>query len=87
MADPRGQFQHGYTCQEVVELASEYLEGVMTPVQRTEFELHLNFCDGCFNFVEQVRTTVATAGSVSEEDIPDGVRAQLLEAFRDWGRG
>jgi len=30
MAEPSGEFQHDYTCQEVVALASEYLEGTMT---------------------------------------------------------
>jgi hypothetical protein len=83
MAD-RERVEHGYTCREVVELASEYLEGAMTPAQMTRFELHLNLCDGCFNFLEQVRTTAATARGLLDEQIPDEARARLLDAFRDW---
>ena len=86
MPDPRGEFQHGYTCQEVVALASEFLDGAMTPEQMTEFELHLNFCDGCSSFVDQVRTTATIAHGLSEEEIPEEMRAKLLSAFKDWTR-
>ena len=86
MADPRGEFQHGYTCQEVVALASEFLDGTLTPEQMTDFELHLNFCDGCSSFVDQVRTTAAMAQGLSEEEIPEEMRANLLSAFKDWTR-
>jgi predicted anti-sigma-YlaC factor YlaD len=78
--------EHGYACSEVVELVSEYLEGAMTPEQMTRFELHLNLCDGCFSFVEQVRTTATMAGRLSEDQIPDEMKSKLLTAFRDWGR-
>ena len=78
--------EHGYACQEVVELVSEYLEGAMTPEQMTRFELHLNLCDGCSSFVEQVRTTAAMAGRLSEDQIPDEMKAKLLATFREWGR-
>ena len=74
----------GYTCQEVVGLASEYLEGTMGADEATAFEVHLNFCDGCFRFVDQVRETAATAGALPEEQIPDELRVRLLDAFRDW---
>ena len=67
-------------------LASEYLEGALTPEQRTRFELHLNFCDGCSSFVDQVRETAALASSLSVEEIPDEVRGKLLAAFREWAR-
>ncbi len=84
MAEPT-RVQREYTCQEVVELASEYLEGAMTPEQMTRFELHLNLCDGCFSFVEQVRATAGMAGRLSEDQIPDEMKTKLLAAFREWG--
>ena len=75
-----------YTCREVVGLASEYLEGAMTIGERTRFEVHLNFCDGCFRFVDQVRVTAAAAAELPEEEIPDELKASLLAAFRGWRR-
>jgi hypothetical protein len=84
MADPTREHEHGYTCKEVVELATEYVEGAMTADQMTQFELHLNFCDGCFTFIDQIRSTAALAGRLSEEQLSDETKARLVAAFRDW---
>jgi hypothetical protein len=87
MADPTGEFEHGYTCREIVDLATEYVEGALTTSQMTQFELHLNFCEGCVAFVDQIRGTAATARRLSEEEIPEETKVKLLEAFRDWSSG
>ena len=86
MAEPDNESRHDYTCEEVVALASDYLEGAMTHEQMTAFELHLNFCDGCSSFVDQVRTTVATANELSVDEIPEEMKAKLLAAFKEWPR-
>lgn len=74
------------SCQEVVELVTDYLERALPTDEAALFEQHLNFCDGCIWYVDQIRTTVATVGRISEEDVPDELRGQLLAAFRDWKR-
>ena len=74
------------SCQEVVELVSDYLEGALPEEEATLVEQHLNFCDGCVWYVDQIRATVATAGRIREEDVPPETRASLLAAFRDWRR-
>ena len=71
----------GYTCREVVELVTEYLEGAMTPEERTALELHLHYCDGCATFLAQIRQTAALAGGLPEERISDETREALLVAF------
>jgi hypothetical protein len=86
MADPTREFEHGYTCKEIVELATEYVEGALTRSQMTQFELHLNFCEGCVAFVDQIRATATMAGRLSEEEIPEETKVKLLDAFRDWSR-
>jgi hypothetical protein len=48
--------------------------------------MHLNFCDGCFTFIEQIRTTAELGSRLTEEEIPEGTKARLLAAFRDWQR-
>jgi anti-sigma factor RsiW len=74
------------TCQEVVELVTDYFEGAL-PAEETElFEQHLNFCEGCEWYVDQMRTTVAAVGRISEEDVPAETRQRLMAAFRDWKR-
>jgi anti-sigma factor RsiW len=70
-------------CQEVVELVTAYVEDALDPVDRERFEEHLVFCDGCDNYLEQMRTTIDLAGRV-EHQLPAELEAQLLEAFRGW---
>jgi predicted anti-sigma-YlaC factor YlaD len=74
------------TCQEVVELVTDYLEGALTDEEVALFEEHLELCDGCRYYVEQMRITIATVGRIEESDVPDELRADLLAAFRDWKR-
>ncbi len=84
MAEPTREFEHGYTCVEVVELATTYVEGAMPPADRTLFEMHLNFCDGCDTFVDQIRVAADTASRVPVDHLPEETKAKLLAAFRDW---
>jgi anti-sigma factor RsiW len=74
------------SCQEVVELVSDYLERSLPPDETTLFEQHLNFCDGCDWYVEQLKRTVETVGEIREEHVPAEVKERLLSAFRDWRR-
>jgi anti-sigma factor RsiW len=73
-------------CQQVVELVTAYLDGALDPVDRERFEEHLVFCDGCQNYLEQMRTTVRLTGRVDDE-LSAHLQAQLLEAFRGWRAG
>ena len=74
------------TCHEVVELVTDYLERALPADEAALVEQHLNFCDGCVWYVDQIRTTVAAVGRIREEDVPPETRASLLAAFRDWKR-
>jgi anti-sigma factor RsiW len=74
------------TCAEVVELVTDYLERELPPEDASLFEQHLNFCDGCISYVEQMRATAATLGRVREADVPPATRDKLMTAFREWKR-
>ena len=74
------------SCQEVVELVTDYIEGALSPEQAALFEQHLNFCDGCDWYVDQLRTTIATVGRIEPEEVPPEMRTRLLAAFRDRSR-
>jgi anti-sigma factor RsiW len=71
------------SCQELVELVTDYFDGAMTPDEAALFEQHLNFCDGCDWYVEQMRATIATVGRVQDAELPAPMRDRLLAAFRD----
>ena len=90
MADGNGQMRpHSddhVTCREVVELVTAYLDGALAPDQATLFEQHLNFCDGCDWYADQMRTTIAAVGRIEPAEVPPDMRDRLLAAFRDRGR-
>jgi len=72
------------TCREVVELVTDYLERALDAEDTALFEQHLNFCDGCVTYVDQMRLTIEAVGRIEEEDVPPETRELLLTAFRDW---
>jgi anti-sigma factor RsiW len=75
----------GLTCQELVELVTDYLEGALAPAERARFEAHVAGCSGCERYLDQMRATVALArGSRAVEAGPEV--SALLSAFRDWKR-
>ena len=74
------------TCQEVVELVTGYIDRALPADEAALFEQHINFCDGCIFYVEQMRATVATVGRIEEEDVPPETKDKLMAAFREWKR-
>ena len=72
------------SCQEFVELVTEYFEGAMPPVERERFDAHLAVCDPCQRYLEQIEVTIRTVGQLSTEDLSAEAESVLLEAFRDW---
>lgn len=71
-------------CKQMVELVTAYLEDALEPVDRERFEEHLVFCDGCDQYLEQMRATVVATGHVDPGRLPDELEERLLEAFRGW---
>jgi anti-sigma factor RsiW len=70
-------------CQQVVELVTAYLDDALDPADRECCEEHLVFCDGCENYLEQMRTAIRLTGRV-EDELPAALEAELLEAFYGW---
>ncbi len=72
------------SCQQVVELVSDYLEGRLFRRDRRRFERHLKACDGCSAYLEQMRVTIRMLGRVEERHLTAKARSELIAAFRDW---
>lgn len=75
------------TCQELVEIVTDYLENSMSPAERARFEEHLSMCSGCRAYLAQMRRTLTLLGTLPEETIPQQARDDLLRAFRTWKQG
>jgi anti-sigma factor RsiW len=70
------------TCQQVVEMITDYLEDVLDPGQRLAVEAHLASCPGCQVYLDQMRTTIQILGRVPMERLSAQARADLTRAFR-----
>lgn len=73
------------TCQELVELVTDYFDGALPPAERARFDAHLDECEACRIYLEQMRATIAAVHSSRELEGREEVGA-LLQTFRDWKR-
>jgi anti-sigma factor RsiW len=72
------------TCQELVELITEYLDGTLAPAEQLRFEAHVRTCSGCAAYIDQMRSTIRLLGKLSEESISAEARHDLLATFQTW---
>jgi anti-sigma factor RsiW len=89
--DPRPDQPTGVsetTCQEFVELITDYFEGALTPRSRTLVEEHLVLCDWCVTYAEQMEATRGALRAMHEDGEPAGEpSAALLGALRSRREG
>jgi anti-sigma factor RsiW len=71
----------------LVELVTEYLEGTLSPEDRKQFEAHLGRCEGCTNYLAQMRHTIRLSGKMTEDQLSPEAKDELLALFRDWKAG
>jgi anti-sigma factor RsiW len=75
------------SCQELVELVTAYVEDAMPSDERKQFERHIQTCDGCGQYLEQMRTTIRLTGQLTPEAVSPEAERDLLSAFRSWSSG
>ena len=73
------------SCQEVVEVITDYLEGRLAPEDAAVFEAHLELCEGCRWYLDQMRITIDAVGRIEDAEVPDELRRTVLAAFRSRG--
>ncbi len=76
-------------CQDVVELATDLLEGHLDAATAVRVDDHLRVCDGCAEYVDQIRRTAATLRALGRpehaEPVPADLRRRLMASFRRHG--
>ncbi len=70
-------------CREFVELVTDYIEGTLPDDERARFEAHLAECDGCTNYLDDMRRIVDTLRDTPEPPQDAATHDALLRAFRD----
>jgi predicted anti-sigma-YlaC factor YlaD len=91
IGDPRLPFRPmsdhpAMDCDQLVELVTDYLDGVLDPAAVAAVDAHLSECDGCEAYLQQIRDTAVLVGRVTSEHLSESTRAGLLAAFRDLHR-
>jgi anti-sigma factor RsiW len=74
------------TCQDFVELVTDYLEGALDEDTARRFEEHLALCQGCESYLSQMKETASRLGEIPVESLSAETQATLLSAFRDFRR-
>ena len=72
------------SCQELVELVTDYLEGMLPDGLRQRFDDHIAHCTGCRTYLAQMRATIRATGTLTPESLTPEAEGALLDAFRGW---
>ena len=75
------------TCQELVELVTDYLEEALPASERVRFEAHIVDCPYCDAYLDQMRRTILVVSTQREGPVTPEAEAELLRRFRAWKRG
>jgi anti-sigma factor RsiW len=74
----------GISCQELVELVTDYLEGALPSELHDRFERHIAHCSGCQTYLQQMRATIRATGTLTVDSVTPDAESTLLDAFRGW---
>jgi anti-sigma factor RsiW len=70
------------TCQQFVEIVTDYLERQLDDARRLWTDEHLAGCDACRNYLEQMRMTIDALRSLGDENLDVARRDEILAAMR-----
>jgi anti-sigma factor RsiW len=72
------------SCEQAVQLVTDYVEGQLDRADRLRFEQHVGICPPCRGFLSQMRVTRRVVGSIPIELLAPSLERALVDAFRDW---
>ena len=76
------------TCQQFVELVTDYFEGALAGRTLSRVEEHLVMCDWCVTYAEQLQSTIVALQELRQPASPDPPAAALatLRSKKEDGR-
>jgi anti-sigma factor RsiW len=69
-------------CTELVEIVTDWMEGVLSDSDRLQVEEHIAICPHCHDYVTQLRLAAETLRQAPRLAPPTPARTALLDAFR-----
>jgi hypothetical protein len=71
-------------CDELVERATDYLEGALSSTNLTRMDSHLRLCWGCERYLGGVNLTLQLVSKLPTEPLSDELERDLLQLYRRW---
>jgi hypothetical protein len=68
-------------CQEFVELVTDHLEGTLPEEVERAVAAHLELCEPCRIYLEQIRRTTTALRTLPTSTLPQAARERLLDVF------
>jgi predicted anti-sigma-YlaC factor YlaD len=72
------------SCQEVVELITDYLENALLAEMRKRLEEHVAQCPGCQTYIEQIQQTISMLHQIAKQQVAPATKQELLQFFHSW---
>ena len=69
-------------CRDAIELMSNYLDEALSRRDQRRLTRHLQDCDACTLYLEQLRQIIAVSGSASPDDLTSNALEALVAVFR-----
>lgn len=67
------------SCKQIADLVYDYLKNNLSRDLKRDFQQHLRICPDCVSFLNTYKKTVSLTGSVRVEEIPENVRASIVD--------
>ena len=71
------------SCEGLVKLTIDYLDGSLDTEELKEFDLHINGCIDCHAFLNTYRKTVSLLNNLSCKEIPEELRTRIIDFLRE----
>ncbi|MFL5308877.1 MAG: anti-sigma factor family protein [Myxococcales bacterium] len=71
-------------CRELVQLVTDYLEGVLLRAERQRFEHHIASCRGCAAYLLHMRELMRVSRRIPADAVPPEPPPELWRAFASW---
>ena len=68
-----------WTCEHIEERLSDYLDGLLTPEERHEFDVHANSCESCAHLVSSISHLVSGLHSIEQIETPPRLVFAILD--------
>jgi anti-sigma factor RsiW len=77
---------HRHSCEALVDLLCDYLEGELPLDERAEIDRHMADCPPCLAFLNTYQKTAEICRALRPEDIPKEVQERLIRFLVSQGR-